>query len=507
MTTFFQFLKKNKFPNRAVRASFFEFPLTPSKLLFYTLGLSLLITLYILILTLNNKILVTIPARGGTITEGILGAPHALNPLITQTETDRALNTLIYAGLMKEDYAGMLVTDLAESYSVSPDGKVYTFKLRDSLVFSDKSPLTVGDVSFTLNKLKETTVGNEQAYWQNISVETPSPKTIVLTLASPDTTFLRRMTIGIVKSAMFTGVSAEAMNDPSMTFSGIGAGPFRLKNISYTNDAPKELVFARNQHYNSEKSLLDTIRIVSYSNQDELLTAAKNDDINITSALEPTALTETSTLKTVRTQTVATDARIALFRLQNESILQNSSFVRILDQYIDKDAIIATVENGYGVKNTSHAETSVSQEQTLAALHTIGYERKNGTLTKNNTTVTLRVAVENDERVLAAGRILATELGSLGITVDIRAFDQGTFQDDVIAGFYPFVLIATDETTLPTGYVPVTTLYSKGIIYVTDNTIHGAVPDYIVSQTLRYARSTGWYTHTDRIWKWFIRKE
>lgn len=42
---------------------------------------------------------------------------------------------------------------LAESWTVSPDNKVYTIKLRPNLTFSDGSPLTADDVAFTLTVL------------------------------------------------------------------------------------------------------------------------------------------------------------------------------------------------------------------------------------------------------------------------------------------------------------------------------------------------------------------
>jgi ABC-type transport system substrate-binding protein len=45
------------------------------------------------------------------------------------------------------------VPGLAESWSVSPDNKVYTIKLRPNLTFSDGSPLTAEDVAFTLTVL------------------------------------------------------------------------------------------------------------------------------------------------------------------------------------------------------------------------------------------------------------------------------------------------------------------------------------------------------------------
>ena len=48
-----------------------------------------------------------------------------------------------------------LEPDLAESWTVSPDAKTYTFKLRDGLKFSDGSALTAQDVKFSLERLRD----------------------------------------------------------------------------------------------------------------------------------------------------------------------------------------------------------------------------------------------------------------------------------------------------------------------------------------------------------------
>jgi peptide/nickel transport system substrate-binding protein len=44
---------------------------------------------------------------------------------------------------------------LAESYTQSPDGKIFTFKLRSGVKFSDSTPLTASDVAFSLNRVRE----------------------------------------------------------------------------------------------------------------------------------------------------------------------------------------------------------------------------------------------------------------------------------------------------------------------------------------------------------------
>src|SRR6185437_2758206 len=79
---------------------------------------------------LEQSLLVAQPAYGGTLTEGVVGSPRFVNPLLALSDSDRDLTALAYSGLMGEDGKGNLVPVVAESYTVSPDGKTYDFVIR-----------------------------------------------------------------------------------------------------------------------------------------------------------------------------------------------------------------------------------------------------------------------------------------------------------------------------------------------------------------------------------------
>ena len=98
---------------------------------------------------LQKRFTVNVPAPGGSFTEGIIGTPHLANPLLASTEADRDLANLLYAGLMKSDGAGGLETNLAQNYTISEDGLIYEFMLREGLAWHDGEPITADDVAFS----------------------------------------------------------------------------------------------------------------------------------------------------------------------------------------------------------------------------------------------------------------------------------------------------------------------------------------------------------------------
>ena len=88
---------------------------------------------------LNNSFMMEIPAKRGSISEGVIGYPRAINPLLSgdSSEADKDLVLLVYSGLLKATPDGDLVPDLAESYSISKNGLVYSFKLKNDIYFHD----------------------------------------------------------------------------------------------------------------------------------------------------------------------------------------------------------------------------------------------------------------------------------------------------------------------------------------------------------------------------------
>src|SRR6266704_787135 len=91
---------------------------------------------------------------GGRFVLGAVSNPKTFNPLRAVDGTSDSIVRLLIGSLIELD----LVTyragpGLAESWSVAPDQKTWTFKLREGVRWSDGQPLTAEDVAFTWNEL------------------------------------------------------------------------------------------------------------------------------------------------------------------------------------------------------------------------------------------------------------------------------------------------------------------------------------------------------------------
>ena len=89
---------------------------------------------------------------GGRLVIAEPGDPKTFNPITENESSSRDIIRLLFAALLGADSVTQEVEPgLAESWTNTPDGKTWTFKLRKGLRWSDGEPLTADDVIFTLN--------------------------------------------------------------------------------------------------------------------------------------------------------------------------------------------------------------------------------------------------------------------------------------------------------------------------------------------------------------------
>jgi len=91
---------------------------------------------------------------GGRFVVVSFGDPKTFNPITANEQSSEEIYRHLFAALLGFDWSTQQVSPgLAESWTNSPDGKTWTFKLRKNLRWSDGEPLTADDVVFTCNDL------------------------------------------------------------------------------------------------------------------------------------------------------------------------------------------------------------------------------------------------------------------------------------------------------------------------------------------------------------------
>jgi peptide/nickel transport system substrate-binding protein len=183
------------------------------------------------------------PGRvGGRLVLGIPGNPHTFNPVLDIDGASDAVIRLLFSSLVGINLDTQQPEPaLAESWSVAPDQKTWTFKLRKNLRWSDGQPLTADDVVFTWNDIMYNPKFNQVTYdlfrlgGKNFEVTKVDDLTIRVVTPEVFAPFLEyfgsvvilpRHTLGLAVSG---GHFLDAYSTNSNPARIVGSGPFRLK--------------------------------------------------------------------------------------------------------------------------------------------------------------------------------------------------------------------------------------------------------------------------------------
>lgn len=201
------------------------------------------------------------PALAGTLTVCLEGSPEIFNPQLTSSGTTSTVLGQIYDNLVAVERGGSnILPALAESWTVSDDGKTYTFKLRQGVKWQSNAAFTptrdfnADDVVFTFQRMMDANHpfnkvngGNYITFKTKLadalaSVEKVDDHTVAFTLKAPLAPFTGIMAHGSIAmtSAEYADAMAKAGTPEQFDRAPVGTGPFQLQ--AYQTDAMVRLL-------------------------------------------------------------------------------------------------------------------------------------------------------------------------------------------------------------------------------------------------------------------------
>jgi peptide/nickel transport system substrate-binding protein len=124
--------------------------------------------------------------RGGTLVQITQPEPPSLGSYISTANPVGQVASKIYDGLLEYDFDLKPIPSLAESWTVSDDGKTVTFRLRSGVKFHDGQPMTSADVQFTfMEVLKKVHPRGINTFAEVTAIDTPDAQTVVFRLNRP----------------------------------------------------------------------------------------------------------------------------------------------------------------------------------------------------------------------------------------------------------------------------------------------------------------------------------
>ncbi len=407
------------------------------------LVLALVITSIVSLRAFELSFLVNVPTEGGTLVEGELGSPRYVNPVLALSDADRDITALTYAGLMGLSPSGKLVPVLAQSYTVSPDGRVYTFTIRPTARFSDGTPVTAEDVVFTIKKIQDPGIKSPQfPNWNGVSVTAVNSHTVRFTLTKPYAPFLENATIGILPAHLWRNVSDAQFPFVSLETNPVGAGPFVVRRVVRANNGIiTEYDLAASPTYVEGRPYLNGITVKFYSHQTDLVAALKSGAIQSAYNVP---------LKEARIITAPLLEVFGVFFNANQNTVLAQKAVReALSVAIDRKNIVNTVLGGYAtaIAGPLPAGTEVTQAPVPPSTGTIqnaarileqaGWTYDGSTQAWKNkkeklTLSSLTIKTSNAPQLKAVASAIRNNWQKLGIATSIELYEPGDLNQNVI---------------------------------------------------------------------------
>ncbi len=396
--------------------------------------------------------LAILPAAGGTYTEGLIGTPQFINPLYAPlNDTDMDITRLIYSGLMKWSPELGLVPDLAESYSVSEDGKTYTFTLRQGATWHDGEIVSVRDVIFTFVALQNPAYQSPLiSSFRTVSVEQADERTVVFRLSEPFRSFLASLTVGILPAHIWEEYDPSVARLADVNLSPVGSGPYKF--LEYEKDKKGAILLYRLARYSSYFAgtpYIEKLDLKFYQDASSATDALLNKRIEGIAYLQndgKVTIKNTPGLKTPSLPQVNT-----LFFNIKRDIFSSRSIREALGAAIDKNALVENAAGGFGIAINStilanyasgyadsNSPAPFAPEHSKELLDKEGWKivegnqfREKGEGDAKKTLDVVITTVNQPEPMLVAGAV-AEAWKNVGVNASVKPIDVSELRDETL---------------------------------------------------------------------------
>jgi peptide/nickel transport system substrate-binding protein len=169
----------------------------------------------------------------------------SLDPHTSSSYSSSLVIEQVYSGLIQFDENMNIQPDLAESWTVSPDGLIYDFKVRQGVKFHNGRAMTSEDVVYSLNRVKDPNGGSPRSYLlEDVkSIDAPDPSSVRITMNKPFAALLSHLDTFM---AIVPKEVVEQNGDLSKTM--VGTGPFKF--VEFVPNTHARLT--RNENYHEQ---------------------------------------------------------------------------------------------------------------------------------------------------------------------------------------------------------------------------------------------------------------
>lgn len=357
-----------------------------------------------------------------------LEPPHLDPTSAAAGAIDSVLYSNVYEGLTRFAPDGAILPGLAESWTISDDGKTYTFKLHEGVKFHDGTDMTAEDVKFSLDRARSDESQNAQkALFAGIeAVEAVDPQTVTVTLAAPNGSFLFNMAWG---DAVI--VAPETIEN--IKSNPVGTGAFKFSNWVQGDRIDLE----KNADYWGAPAKLDNVTFKFISDPTAAFAAVMAEDVDaFVSFPAPENLPQFEADPRFQVLIGSTEGETILSINNKMPPLDDVNVRKAIAHAIDRQAIIDGAMFGYGTPIGSHFAPHNPDYVDLTANSAYDPELAKKLLAEaghaDGFTTTLKLPPPSYAR--RGGEIIAAQLRAVGIETEITNLEWAQWLEQVFKG-------------------------------------------------------------------------
>ncbi len=386
-----------------------------------------------------------VPETGGSLVEGVVGAPRYLNPLLSdRNPVDREITSLIFDGLTQYGQDGRIVPALARDWQVSEDGRTVGFSLRDDVSWHDGEPFTAGDVVFSYELLKSEALPAPPAIrtlWQSVTISQTGPFSVTFTLPEPYSPFLDATTRGIVPEHILGDVPPGQIAEHAFNQAPVGTGPFLIPAGENWQRSGRLRLIPNSAFWDQDISL-DSVEVRFFPDQATLVDAFEAGEVHALNSVPAPVFAEVATHTEAHLYTTRRPRFTQLLFNVSESghaALQTTEVRQAVAHALDRKAIVDQAVRGQGVPlNGPYIPSSWAYNPGALTIYnhvpisaTQLLEQSGWTLAEGaqvrqfeGQSLSLRLLLLDDPVHRAVAAAIAQQLGDVGVQVQLEAMSN-----------------------------------------------------------------------------------
>lgn len=228
--------------------------------------------------------------------EGMIGEVNRLNPLLaSQDQNEKDVQRLIFNRLVRVGSSGDIFSELAETWTVSEDGKEYIFFLTKEAQWHDGVKFTAKDVIYTFDLIKgKSEVGELGTILKKVTVKQIDDYTVSFRLKEKNITFLELAAVNIVPEHILSNLTWRQIKVGQFNENPIGTGPYKVVKAT-----EQQYDLEANQDYFLGQPSLPKIRFILYPDEEQALDAIKAGHVQVVSNITATGVQELEEYKNI----------------------------------------------------------------------------------------------------------------------------------------------------------------------------------------------------------------